>query len=224
MNFLKTLLPILALTVITPINAKVTLTTTPTETSIANEYISELRNFTKVYMAIKKMYVEDKASSEIFEGAIQGMLGSLDPHSAYLLPKDQKKMMDDTKGEFGGLGIVVTKRDKIIEVISPIDDTPAYREGIQAKDKIIRINGKSVIGMPLEDAVDIMRGKPDTMVTVTISREGVSPFKVKITREIIKIESVKSTIIDDVAYLRVSNFQSPTADILRGRIEDIKPK
>ncbi len=178
---------------------------------IVADYIGELKRFTKVYMSIKKMYVEEKEARYIIDGAIKGMLSNLDPHSTMLVPKDQERMKDDTKGRFGGLGIVVSKKDELIEVVSPIDDTPAFKKGIKANDKIIKINGKSAIGMDLNDAVDLMRGKPDTDIKITIARQGEKPFDVEITRAIIKIESVKSTILPgDISYLRVSSFQANT--------------
>jgi carboxyl-terminal processing protease len=178
---------------------------------IVADYIGELKRFTKVYMSIKKMYVEEKEARYIIDGAIKGMLSNLDPHSTMLVPKDQERMMDDTKGRFGGLGIVVSKKDELIEVVSPIDDTPAFKKGVKANDKIIKINGKSAIGMDLNDAVDLMRGKPDTDIKITIAREGEKPFDVEITRAIIKIESVKSTILPGgISYLRVSSFQANT--------------
>lgn len=178
---------------------------------IVEDYVSELKRFTKVYMSIKKMYVEDKGARDILDGAIKGMLSNLDPHSTMFDPKDQERMMDDTQGEFGGLGIVVSKKNELIEVISPIDDTPAFRKGIKPEDKIVKIDGKSAIGMDLNDAVDLMRGKPETDVRITITREGEKPFDVNITRGIIKIESVKSTILPgNISYLRVSSFQANT--------------
>jgi len=186
---------------------------------IVADYIGELKRFTKVYMSIKKMYVEEKEARYIIDGAIKGMLSNLDPHSTMLVPKDQERMMDDTKGRFGGLGIVVSKKDELIEVVSPIDDTPAFKKGIKANDKIIKINGKSAIGMDLNDAVDLMRGKPDTDIKITIAREGEKPFDVEITRAIIKIESVKSTILPGgISYLRVSSFQANTIGSLVGQM------
>ena len=182
-------------------------------------FFKDLEVFTATYGNIKKLYVDDVDNKELFTNAIKGMVSGLDPHSVYLEPKEQKNLLENTTGKFGGLGIVISKKDDIIQVISPIDDTPAYKAGIQAGDMIVKIGKKPVRGMTLEDGVDLMRGKPGTDVEITIVRKNVKPFVVKITREIITIVTVKGYLLDDgIGYVRVSSFQKPTTDLLQKEI------
>jgi carboxyl-terminal processing protease len=160
--------------------------------------------------------VEDVDNKKLFTNAIKGMVSGLDPHSTYLEPKAQKSLLESASGKFGGLGIVINKKDNLIQVISPIDDTPAYKAGIQAGDKIVKIGNKPVNGMSLEDGVKLMRGKPGTDIKVTIVRKNTKPFVVKITREIITIISVKGYLLKDgIGYVRVSSFQKPSANLLQ---------
>ncbi|WXU00829.1 MAG: hypothetical protein Ctma_1562 [Catillopecten margaritatus gill symbiont] len=183
----------------------------------------DLEAFTVIYSKIKGLYVEDTENKELFTNAIKGMVNGLDPHSVYLEPKEQKTLLESASGKFGGLGIVISKKDDVIQVISPIDDTPAYRAGIQAGDKIIKINDKLVRGMTLEDGVNLMRGKPGTDIKITILRKDKKPFVVKIIREIITIVSVKGYLLEEgVGYVRVSSFQRPTFDLLEKTIERLK--
>ncbi|MBA5249799.1 MAG: S41 family peptidase [Gammaproteobacteria bacterium] len=186
-------------------------------------FFKDLEAFTVVYSKIKGLYVEDADNKELFADAIKGMVSGLDPHSVYLEPKEQKNLLESASGKFGGLGIVITKQEDAIQVISPIDDTPAYKAGIQAGDKIIKINDKLVRGMTLEEGVDLMRGKPGTDIEVTILRKDTKPFVVKITREIITIISVKGYLLEDgIGYVRVSSFQRPTSNLLEETIERLK--
>jgi carboxyl-terminal processing protease len=186
-------------------------------------FLQDLKVLTTTYSNIKKLYVEDIDNKKLFTNAIKGMVSGLDPHSAYLEPKEQKSLLESASGEFGGLGIVITKKDDVIQVISPIDNTPAYRAGIQAGDKIIKINDKLVRGMTLEDGVGLMRGKPGTDIEITIVRIDEKPFVVKITREIITITSAKGYLLEDgIGYARVSSFQKPTAALLEKIIERLK--
>ncbi|KAA0444251.1 MAG: S41 family peptidase [Candidatus Thioglobus sp.] len=188
-----------------------------------NKFLKDLEGFTSAYSKIKKLYVEEVDNKKLFVDAIKGMVGGLDPHSVYLDPKEQKNLMETTSGKFGGLGIVITKKDDAIEVISPIDDTPAYKAGIQAGDKIIKINNKPVRGMTLEDGVNMMRGKPNTDIKITILRKNKKPFEVKITRQIITIISVKGYLLEDgVGYVRISSFQRPTIGLLKKTIKRLK--
>ncbi|SMM99080.1 Carboxyl-terminal protease [uncultured Candidatus Thioglobus sp.] len=178
--------------------------------------ITNLKAFTIIYNRIEKLYVDEIDIETLFVNAIKGMANGLDPHSDYLKPKEQKQMQESASGKFGGLGIVIGKKDDAIQVISPIDDTPAYRAGIQAGDLIIKINEKPVRGMTLEDGVDLMRGKPGTDINITISRKNKEPFVVKITREIITIVTVKGYLLDDgIGYIRISSFQQPTINLLK---------
>ncbi len=186
-------------------------------------FFTDLEAFTTAYSKIKGLYVEEADNKKLFTNAIKGMVSGLDPHSAYLEPKEQKNLLESASGKFGGLGIVITKKDDAIQVISPIDDTPAYRAGIQAGDKIIKINDKIVREMTLEEGVSLMRGKAGTDIEITILRKNTKPFVVKITREIITIISVKGYLLEDgIGYVRVSSFQKPTTDLLEKTIERLK--
>ncbi len=186
-------------------------------------FFTDLEAFTTAYSKIKGLYVEEADNKKLFTNAIKGMVSGLDPHSAYLEPKEQKNLLESASGKFGGLGIVITKKDDAIQVISPIDDTPAYKAGIQAGDKIIKINDKIVREMTLEEGVSLMRGKAGTDIEITILRKNTKPFAVKITREIITIISVKGYLLEDgIGYVRVSSFQKPTTDLLEKTIERLK--
>jgi carboxyl-terminal processing protease len=179
-------------------------------------FLKDLESFTKVFGSIKQLYVDDVDNKELFDNAIKGMVGGLDPHSVYLKPKAQKDLLESATGKFGGLGIVISKKDSGIEVISPIDDTPAYRAGLQAGDVIIKIGDKLVRDMELEDGVKLMRGEPGTDIELTISRKNTPAFKVSITRAIITIVTVRGYLLEkDLGYLRISSFQSPTAKLLK---------
>ena len=168
----------------------------------------ELLNlFGEIMERTKTSYVEEVSDKKLIESAINGMLTSLDPHSAYLTEEDFRYMNEQTKGKFGGLGIQVTMENGVVKVISPIDDTPAYKVGIKAGDYITDIDGKTVIGMTLNEAVSKLRGKIGTKVTVTIRRVNEKPFTVTMKREEIKIDSVKSEIKNgDILYVRISAF------------------
>ena len=157
----------------------------------------DLQSFTDVYSRIKADYVESVDDKKLLEDAIRGMLSGLDPHSAYLDSDEFNELRVGTTGQFGGLGIEVGMENGFVKVISPIDDTPASRAGIRSGDLIIRLDDKAVKGMTLSDAVKIMRGKPDTDITLTIVREGEpKPLKITITREIIRVKSVKKRMLE----------------------------
>ena len=186
--------------------------------------LNELRNFSDIFARVKTDYVEDVDDKTLLEYAIRGMLSGLDPHSTYLNPEEYKELKIGTTGKFGGLGIQVGMEDGFVKVISPIDDTPAFRAGIQAGDLIIRLNEKSVKGMTLNDAVKIMRGDPGTDITLTVVREGADkPLPFTVTRDIISVKSVKSRILEpDYGYIRISNFQSETARDLVTELSKLK--
>ena len=188
--------------------------------------LDTLRIFTEVFGKVKSDYVESVGDKKLLEDAIHGMLAGLDPHSSYLNPESFKEMRIGTEGKFGGLGIEVTMENGFVKVVAPIDDTPAQRAGLKAGDLITRLDGTPVKGMTLNDAVKKMRGEPDTDITLTIVREGEpKPLEFVITRAIIRITSVKGQILEPgYAYVRVSQFQSGTADALRRKISDIKKK
>ena len=178
--------------------------------------IDELRAFTEVFGAIKTNYVEPVEDKKLITEAINGMLTGLDPHSAYLDADAFRELQVGTQGQFGGLGIEVGMEDGFVKVISPIEDTPAYRAGIKPNDLIIKLDETPVKGMSLNDAVKRMRGKPNTQITLTISRKGESvPIVVTLTRAIIRVQSVKSKMIEPgYAWVRVSQFQEQTAEHL----------
>lgn len=186
--------------------------------------LEDIRSLSEVFGKIKQHYVEDVEDKVLLENAIRGLLSGLDPHSAYLDKDAFTELREGTSGEFGGLGIVVGMKDGFIHVISPIDDTPAARAGVKSGDLIIRLDDKNVKGMTLEDAVSIMRGKPKTDILLTIVREGADkPLEIKITRAIIKIQSVRSkTIAEGFGYIRVSAFQERTGADLRKAISKLK--
>ena len=186
--------------------------------------LSELRTFTEIFAKIKSDYVEQVDDKELLENAIHGMLEGLDPHSTYLDRDSYKDLQEGTSGEFGGLGIEVGMENGFIKVISPIDDTPAHKAGIKAGDLIIKLDDRSVKGMSLNDAVDIMRGKPGDPITLTIIRENAEkPLIITIVRDIIKIKSVRfETLEPGFGYLRISSFQSHTVEGLRQAIDQLK--
>lgn len=186
--------------------------------------LDELRTFTDVFARVKNDYVEPVADKVLLENAIRGMLAGLDPHSAYLDENEFKELQVGTSGEFGGLGIEVGMEDGFVKVISPIDDTPAQRAGVQAGDLIIRLDDTPVKGMSLSDAVNLMRGKPGTPIRLTIVREGAQkPIELSVKRDIIRVKSVKSRMLEKgYGYLRISQFQSKTADNLMQAMEDLK--
>ncbi len=178
--------------------------------------IEELRTFSQVFGRIKSDYVEPVEDKKLITEAINGMLVGLDPHSAFLDSEEYKELQIGTQGEFGGLGIQVTMEDGLVKVISPIEDTPAYRAGIKTGDLIIKIDDTAVKGMTLNDAIKRMRGKPDTSTTLTIIREGeAEPLVFTLVRAVIKIESVKSKLIEPgYAYIRITQFQERTGENL----------
>ena len=178
--------------------------------------IEELRSFADVFNAIKMGYVEPVEDKKLITHAISGMLTGLDPHSQYLDADAFKDLQVNTQGEFGGLGIEVGMEDGFVKVVSPIEDTPAYRAGIKAGDLIVKLDDTPVKGMTLADAVKRMRGKPKTQITLTIVRKGeAKPIVVTITREVIKVQSVKSKVIEPgYAYVRLTQFQEDTANRL----------
>ena len=176
--------------------------------------LEDLQRFTSVVEHIRKYYVEPVDDRTLFEYAIRGMLSGLDPHSAYLDPNEFSDLRVSTSGKFGGLGIEVTMDDGAVKVISPIDDTPASKAGIKAGDLIIKLDDTPVKGLSLKEAVELMRGERGSSILLTVVREGESaPLKIKITRDIIKVKSVKSQILEDgYGYLRISQFQTKTGE------------
>lgn len=186
--------------------------------------IDEIRTFTEVFAKVKNDYVEGVSDRLLLESAIRGMLEGLDPHSAYLDREAFMELQEGTSGEFGGLGIEVGMEDGFVKVISPIDDTPAQRAGIQAGDLIIRLDETPVKGMSLNDAVNLMRGKPGSEVNLTIIRNNQDvPLNITVVRDVIKVRSVRSRLLEPgFGYLRVSHFQTHTPDDFRKELEKLK--
>jgi len=187
------------------------------------EGYEELKVYTEALTLVKKNYVEEVKQKDLVYNSIKGMLNSLDPHSGFMTPDMYKEMQVDTKGEFGGLGIQIGIKDGMLTVIAPLEDTPAYRAGIKAGDKILKINDELTKDMSLHDAVSKMRGVPSTSVKITIIREGWKETRdFTIVREIIKIKSVKSKLLDDgIGYIKVTQFQEQTASDLSGVLESL---
>ncbi|WP_457560237.1 S41 family peptidase [Caminibacter sp.] len=183
------------------------------------------KKFVKVVNMIQAYYVDELNTSTIINKALKGLLPNLDAHSSYLDKKAYKELKIQTSGEFGGLGIVVGMKNGVLTVISPIDNTPAYRAGIKPGDVILMINNKATLDMSLDEAVNLMRGKPGTKITLTIVRQGKKPFKVTITRAIIKIQSVKAQNLagyPDIKYIRISSFDKNVVPNLKKILANLK--
>ena len=180
--------------------------------------------FSEVLKKVNDEYVEEIDQSEVMDAAIDGVLQSLDPYSSYMSPEMLLNMQTETSGEFGGLGIEVGMEAGVVKVISPIDDTPASRVGIKAGDYIVKINNVQVQGKSLSEAVELMRGKVGSDIEITVRRKGVRKALIfKITREIIKIQSVKSEILkDEVGYLRLNAFNENSSDQIKNKLKEIK--
>lgn len=184
----------------------------------------DLKTFSEVYSRIKQDYVEPVKDDKLLEDAIRGMLTGLDPHSAYLDKEQYDELKVGTTGQFGGLGIEVGMENGFVKVIAPIDDTPAQKAGVKAGDLIIRLDDKPVKGLSLNDAVKIMRGEPGSPIVLTIVREGAEqPLKLKLVRDIIKVKSVKSRVLEEgYGYVRLSSFQAKTGESMIEAIDELK--
>ncbi|MBK1694791.1 peptidase S41 [Chromatium weissei] len=213
----------------------ISLTTLPSTSVFADENapvtppnsalpLDELRTFADVFERIKNDYVEEAQDQSLIENAIRGMLGGLDPHSAYLNAEEYRDLQVGTSGEFGGLGIEVGLDDGLVKVIAPIDDTPAQRAGIQSGDLIVRIDDKAVKGLSLNEAVKLMRGEPGTKIRLTLMRgDNQQPFELTLERAVIQVQSVKSRILEPgYGYIRLANFQAPTTEDMLKAIEILK--
>ena len=185
--------------------------------------IDELRTFAEVYGAIKQGYVEPVEDKTMVNNAISGMLSNLDPHSAYLDADAFKELQVGTQGEFGGLGIEVGMEDGLVKVISPIEDTPAYRAGIKAGDLIFKLDDTPVKGLTLSDAVKKMRGKPKTPIRLSILRKGeTKPIELTLVREVIRVQSVKSKLVEPgIGWIRITQFQENTVNDLAKHINTL---
>jgi carboxyl-terminal processing protease len=183
----------------------------------------QLELFADVLNRVERDYVTEIDEETAMKAAIQGMLTSLDPHSSFMDAAEYREMQTQTRGEYGGLGIEVTSEDGVVRVVSPIDGTPAARAGIQAGDYLTAIDGESIVGVSLTDAVRRMRGQPGVDITVTVAREGVEPFDVTLTREIINVRAVTSRIEGgDIGVIRISTFNERTNDMLAEAIRTIR--
>lgn len=193
-------------------------------TSIASDTYKALNLFGDVFEQVRANYVDPIEDKKLIEYALNGMLSSLDPHSGYMNEEEAKSMSIQNKGEFGGLGIEVTLENGVVKVVSPIDDTPAARAGIQSGDLIVEIDGKQVIGMTLNDAVNKMRGKVGSDILLTVVRKGAKePIKYKLVRDIIQIQSVKNHVENgNIGYIRITTFNAQTSPGLKKAFDEIK--
>ncbi len=183
----------------------------------------QLELFADVLARVENDYVTPIDEQKAMEAAINGMLGSLDPHSSYMNAQDYRDMQVQTRGEYGGLGIEVTMDDGVVRVVSPIDETPATRAGIQPGDYLTAIDGQSIVGLTLNDAVNRMRGQVGTAITLTVARDGTDPFDVRLTREIINVRAVTARVEGgDVGVIRISTFNERTASGLQDAIRQIR--
>lgn len=191
--------------------------------SAENSY-EELKSFVEVLTTVRKNYVDEVKTKDLVAGAVKGMISGLDPHSGYLSPEAFKELQVETKGEFGGLGIQIGLKDAILTVIAPIEDTPAYRAGIKAGDKIIKVAGESTKNMAITDAVAEMRGPRGSTIVLTILREGwKEPKDFTLARDTIKIKSVKPKMLEGaIGYIKLTQFQETTADDLAAALKNLK--
>lgn len=190
------------------------------ESAKTENVYEQLDLFGDIFERIRAQYVTEVESSELIEAAINGMLTSLDPHSSYLSPKDAAKMREQTRGEFGGLGIEVTQEDGFVKVVSPIDSTPAAEAGIESGDFITHVNGESLLGLVLDDAVELMRGPVGSEIVITVVREGEpEPFDVSIIRDTIQLQAVRARLEGNTAVLRLSTFNEQTYPKMKEGLE-----
>jgi len=204
--------------------ATTVLNVTRTYSATSNsEIYKQLDLFGDVLERVRSDYVEKPDDAMLIDAAINGMLAALDPHSAYLNPKSFKDMQVQTRGEFGGLGIEVTMENGVVKVVSPIDDTPAAKAGLQTNDLITHLDGEQIVGLTLEQAVEKMRGPVNTPITLTIIRKGrEDPFDVKIVRDVIRINAVKARQEGDVVYVKISTFNEQTHANLVKAVDGLK--
>ena len=186
------------------------------------ETYKQLNLFGDVFQRVQEQYVEEVTDKKLIESAISGMLQSLDPHSSYLSPESYKDMQVKTKGKFGGLGIEITMEDGVVKVVSPIDDTPAANAGMKSGDLIIGINGESIRGLSINDAVSQLRGPVGSKVVITVVRDKKDPFEIEIIRDVIKIRSVRHNIIKNIGYVRLTTFSDTTTSGLEKSVDEIK--
>lgn len=215
LKYLIIVLFFLSFSTISPVNSK----------ESKKETYEQLDLFGQVFDLVRSKYVEEVKSKDLIEAAINGMLSSLDPHSGFLVPKSYDDMQVDTKGSFGGLGIEVTQQDGFIKVVSPMDDTPAFKAGVLAGDFITFVDDKPMLGLSLSEAVEIMRGPVGSTVKLTIVREGLEdPIEVQVTRDVIKLTAAKVRKENDVVIMRVTTFNEQTMPNLEDGIKTVIEK
>ena len=186
------------------------------------ETYKQLNLFGDVFQRVQEQYVDGVSDKELIESAISGMLQSLDPHSSYLSPESYKDMQVKTKGTFGGFGIEITMEDGFVKVVSPIDDTPAANAGMKSGDLIIGIDGESIKGLTINEAVSKLRGPVNSKVTITVVRDKEDPFEIEIVRDVIKIRSVKHEVINEIGYVRLTTFSDTTTSGMEKSINEIR--
>ena len=211
--FLKVILLLTVITLLTPKTYG---------SSSDEEKYKYLDLFGQVFDRVRSSYVEEVTDQELIEKAIDGMLSGLDPHSGFMNEEVFQEMQMDTEGKFGGLGIEITMEEGFVKVIAPIEDTPAYEAGVLAGDYIIQIDETPVFGLTLNEAVELMRGKKGEPIVITISRANTEPFEIEIIRDYIKIRSVKSEVLNNIGYLRITSFNEQTESGLLDAIKKIE--
>ena len=192
------------------------------QTGQRSETYRQLNLFGEVFERVRADYVEEVTDEKLVESAINGMLTALDPHSGYLTAKSYQDMQVQTRGEFGGLGIEVTMEQGLVKVVSPIDDTPAFRAGLQPGDLITHLDGEQVMGLTLAEAVERMRGRVGSEIKLTIRRAAQEPFEVTLKRDVIRIRSVRSRVIDNTGYIRITTFNEQTQSGLEKAVADLQ--
>jgi carboxyl-terminal processing protease len=195
-------------------------TLTTAQSSSREDTYRQLGLFGDIFQRVRESYVDEIEDRELIEAAITGMLTSLDPHSTFLNTENFSEMQEQTKGRFGGLGVEITMEQGMVKVVSPIDDTPAADAGLQPEDYLIAVDDESIIGMQLSEAVERLRGKVGSKVTIKVQRGQQEPFDVTIVRDFIKIRSVRSEIFDGIGYVRITTFSEQTTPGLMDAVDD----
>lgn len=203
----------------------------PTEENVVNSEktplpLEQIKVFSDAFAILKKQYVDEISDEQLIEHAIKGMVNGLDPHSTYLSEDDFVEFKEKTSGKFAGLGIEITMQDGFVKVVTPIDDTPAAKAGIKSGDLIVRIDSNSIAGLSLSESIELLRGESGSKITLKIVREGIEkPFDIEVIRDIIKMRTVKSKMLDNnIAYIRISQFQTSTAENFRRELKLLKSK
>ncbi len=192
---------------------------TTAESRNKDDVYRQLGLFGDIFQRVRESYVDEVDDKKLIEAAINGMLTSLDPHSSYLNSDNFSDMQVQTKGKFGGLGIEITMENGLVKIVSPIDETPAARAGLQPEDLIVAVDKQPIMGMTLSDAVDLLRGEVGSSVTVTVKRGAKEPFDISLTRDTIKIRSVRAKVFDEIGYLRITTFSEQTSPGLNKEVE-----